>query len=371
MKIGNVDLYATSFNSNGIEIVMSTEDKKASAIVLSEQRFLNEVTPSRAIESFPWIKQVILGRTFATIEDFDQLLFTLDATSNKRNLGANVILALSICFTKLFAQVAGLEVYEIIGKLIRNERYLRPLYFFNTDKIGRVKSGLDFLLYVGSLKKMSYKNNDILAILEAYEKDNLLKDTKEPVILIEDLKQLFQIKSVDNICFGIKYLSSIESGNNIYKIEKDILNESEFINYIKGLNDGGVLFIEDIFSKYDKNKYQLLKKQTNDLNFVSHQLTEESLTTMHEIFKEDFLDGIVLDLKKIGSISEAIQIVLLARRYKINIHTYEKDLELLDDFIIDWSFGIGAWGIRFNNVSNANGIKILKRLDYIEKLILS
>ena len=74
--------------------------------------------PKKALEKFESIKPQILSREFETKEEFDNFLIQLDGTPNKQNLGANLILALSLAFSRLMTKNDNLELFEYITKKI-------------------------------------------------------------------------------------------------------------------------------------------------------------------------------------------------------------------------------------------------------------
>ena len=55
----------------------------------------------------------ILGANFNTIEQFDEILLTLDNSENKSNLGANTLLSLSMSFTKALALAKDRKRYKL------------------------------------------------------------------------------------------------------------------------------------------------------------------------------------------------------------------------------------------------------------------
>ncbi|PIP92047.1 phosphopyruvate hydratase, partial [Candidatus Wolfebacteria bacterium CG18_big_fil_WC_8_21_14_2_50_39_7] len=70
--------------------------------------------PKKALEKFESIKPQILSREFESQKDFDYFLISLDATQNKQNLGANLILVLSLAWARLKAKSENKELFEYI-----------------------------------------------------------------------------------------------------------------------------------------------------------------------------------------------------------------------------------------------------------------
>ena len=62
------------------------------------------------------IKTAVVGKSFESYRDLDQLLLSLDGTPNKSKLGANAILAVSMAFVAAVAKQEGLSIYEYLGE---------------------------------------------------------------------------------------------------------------------------------------------------------------------------------------------------------------------------------------------------------------
>jgi len=78
--------------------------------------------PKKALEKIEIIKSQILSREFNNQEEFDNFLIGLDGTENKSNLGANLILALSLAFARLKAKEEGKEMFQYIRQLTTNDQ---------------------------------------------------------------------------------------------------------------------------------------------------------------------------------------------------------------------------------------------------------
>ena len=60
------------------------------------------------------IKPQLLEKTFASVQEFDNFLISIDGTVNKKKLGANTTLALSLAFAKALAAAQKLNLYSAI-----------------------------------------------------------------------------------------------------------------------------------------------------------------------------------------------------------------------------------------------------------------
>jgi enolase len=61
------------------------------------------------------IKQEIVGKSFESYNELDELLLKLDGTKNKNNLGANAILGVSMAFVVAGANSKKQNIYEYLN----------------------------------------------------------------------------------------------------------------------------------------------------------------------------------------------------------------------------------------------------------------
>ncbi len=61
------------------------------------------------------IKDAIIGQSFETVRELDELMITLDGTPNKDKLGANAILGVSMAFITAVAKANNQRVFEYIN----------------------------------------------------------------------------------------------------------------------------------------------------------------------------------------------------------------------------------------------------------------
>ncbi|NCO15587.1 MAG: hypothetical protein GW899_02470, partial [Parcubacteria group bacterium] len=123
MKISdvNIKIIQDSRGQDTLEAELKSGDFSAIASVPAgkstgaHEAFVLE--PKKALEKFESIKPQILSRDFGSQEEFDNFLISLDGTPNKQNLGANLILALSLAFSRLMAKNDNLELFEYITKI--------------------------------------------------------------------------------------------------------------------------------------------------------------------------------------------------------------------------------------------------------------
>src|SRR3989344_8096553 len=97
------------------------------------------LSPKEAVQRFKDLKNKVLGRAFNSQDEFDNFLISLDGTHSassgqalKKNLGGNLILALSLAWARLKAKEENLELFRYIRHLLGvaspNSNFPRPIF---------------------------------------------------------------------------------------------------------------------------------------------------------------------------------------------------------------------------------------------------
>ena len=83
------------------------------------------------------IREHLLQRTLSSQEELDNSLITLDGTDNKRNLGANALLSVSISFARAQAKEQKLPLYLAFSKMVGKKVTAFPRLTINLFSGGR------------------------------------------------------------------------------------------------------------------------------------------------------------------------------------------------------------------------------------------
>ena len=118
---GNPTVEAKMICSNGVESIASvpsgasTGRKEALELRDKDYNRYNGLGVLNAVNNINTIiRDKIMGCELNQLK-IDQMLIELDGTDNKRRLGANALLAVSLCCIKALAKSEGLELYEYVS----------------------------------------------------------------------------------------------------------------------------------------------------------------------------------------------------------------------------------------------------------------
>lgn len=353
--------------------------------------------PKIELERFGEIKDKILAKDFGNQKEFDNFLIDLDGTENKSNLGANLILALSLAFARLKAKEENLELYEYIRNNKqqttnnKQQAILRPVFNVinggahakntlefqefqvipysaeqcGTDVEGHENMDFGLAMSVGrefyrklreKIESRFGKENVFLGDEAGYSAPfasneeaiemiaELVEEKKYPLRIGLDVaaSQFYQQPTTNNQQQG-SYLV----GGKEYSAE-ELLEK-----YLKLIEAYNILSIEDPF---DEEDFASFAKLTNDQRLTTNNrkgrliITDDLTTTnpkrLQEAIDKKAGNAILVKLNQIGTLTETLDVVRMAYGNNWKAIISHRSGETTDDFIADLAVGVGAWGLK-------------------------
>ncbi|MDO8638717.1 MAG: hypothetical protein Q7R43_04015 [Candidatus Daviesbacteria bacterium] len=341
------------------------------------------IEPKAALKKLKTIKQEILGHDFSSILEFDSLLKQLDGTKGKTNLGGNLILVLSMAFTKLFAKSNNLETFELIAKTMGKSPSKFPYLYFNLIGGGlHAKKSLPFQEYllvtkfVSPLKGLNYAKGLVEKL-----KNDIRKNFKEVrmgdegafAINTDDPKVGLNVlqRNIDdrNVSLALDVAASSFYQNDNYQIGQKILSSDDLLNYYEKLvEEFSLISIEDPFAEDDRAAFiKICKRLKNKIWIIGDDLTVSNPALIKKAKKEKCATGVIIKPNQIGSVSEVLKAVKLAQSYGWKIIVSHRSGETFDDFIADLAYGIGADGLKSGAPTQEQRLVKYNRLIEIER----
>ncbi|MBF8249433.1 MAG: Enolase [Candidatus Levybacteria bacterium] len=388
MKILKIDLriIQDSKGRDTLEAEMTSNDLSAISSVpagVSKGKFeMFSVASAIALQKFEEIKNEILNTDFPGVSEFDNFLIKLDGTPDKSNLGGNLILVLSVAFTKLFAKSNNLQTYELIGQMLGKVPQKFPYLYFNLIGGGlHAADSLPFQEYLlvtksGSpVKDLRYAELMVeklkLDITKNFgdirygdEGEFAIKGS-DPRIGLEVLKRNLDGK---NISLALDVAASTFYLNGEYKIGENIFNTQPMLELYQDLaSEYSLLSIEDPFSEDDKEGfakiYQILKDK---VWIVGDDLTVTNKDLIQKAIDGKQITGVIIKPNQIGSVSETLDAIRLAMANNLKIIVSHRGGETNDDFIADLAFGAQADGLKSGSPTQPQRMVKYNRLIEIE-----
>ena len=333
-------------------------------------------SPQVVLNQIDLIKKNIKDIDFKSPIDFDDFLLKLDGTEDKSNLGANTILALSMAFWRLFAISEKIPLFLLIKKFSNSKEKKFPLLFFNLINGGvHAKNSLPFQEYLIIPQVDSPEEGlkicfDFIDDLREYFKNNSIKFSfgdeggftikgDDPEVGLKIFNDVLGQKKCP-IKFGLDVAASSLpckfSSNDLFNFYKNFIEKYPLFS----IEDP---FVEDDFSNFAKLNQEFGRK----IWIVGDDLTTTNLKRIEIAQQKNAINTVLIKPNQIGSISESIEAVNLAKKFGFKTIVSHRSGETMDDFIADFAFGVGADGLKSGSPLQKERLAKYKRLIKIEK----
>jgi enolase len=322
----------------------------------------------------------------------DATMIAIDGTENKSKLGANAILAVSMAVARASAEALKLPLYRYLGGV---NACLLPTPMMNILNGGsHADSNVDFQEFMvmpvgaesfsdalrwgaetfhtlkGVLKKKGYNT----AVGDEGGFAPNLKSNEEAVDLILEAIQLAGYQPGEDIAIALDPASSEfydkDSGKYIFKkSDKRELTSAEMAAYWQQWTERyPIISIEDGLAEDDWDGWEILTKAIGDrVQLVGDDLFVTNTRRLQQGIEKNIANSILIKVNQIGTISETLDAIELARRYGYTSIISHRSGETEDTFIADLSVGTGAGQIKTGSASRTDRIAKYNQLLRIEE----
>lgn len=333
----------------------------------------------------------IKGRSVTSQKEIDDVLIMLDNTDNKSRLGANSIMAVSLALARAGARAEKKELFEYIS-LISNSEISLPSPCFNVINggmhAGNKLAFQEFMINFEGLKlseqvrmasEVYHKLKEIISLKYGKEGINvgdeggfapMINDAKEALDLIVLASKKLGYLNDLKIFLDVAASEFYNKEENKYVLSKDnALEREELVKYYKEICDVyPIKSIEDPFDQNDFEGFKMLNQEMlGDLLIIGDDLTVTNIKSIKEAYEKDSINGLLVKINQVGTLSEAIEAVNLARSYNYKIMVSHRSGETVDDFIADFAVGLGADYIKSGAPARGERVSKYNRLLKIEQ----
>ena len=298
----------------------------------------------------------------------DKTLIDLDDTEQKKKLGANAILAVSIASCKLAAIEKNTPLYKYLGN---SKSYQLPIPLLNIINGGvHAKNNLD-------IQEFMIRPEKVKSFSEAIRRSFLV---------IQNLKGMVNNTNVgDEGGFAPNLTNNEEAIELIIKaIEKsgfkpgeevsiclDVaaneLNEKKTIDYYYELTKKyPIKSIEDPFTEDDWNSWKKITKETN-IQIVGDDLFATNISRLQKGIKEKAANAILIKPNQIGTVTETLEVIKFAQKNKFKTIISHRSGDSEDTFIADLAVGTKSSQIKTGSLSRSERVAKYNRLLRIEE----
>ena len=320
------------------------------------------------------VKKNIEGKNFDSYEKFDDFLLNLDGTYNKSKLGANTILACSMTFLKCLAKNNGQEIYQFLNK---NEEFILPAPLMNIINGGaHANNGLDIQEFMivpagfdsfseslragveifHNLKDLLNKNSHSTAVGDEGGFAPDLKSNEEALSFISEAVSNAGYKLGTEVFFALDVAATEIYNNKKYRIDKKDLNIEEIsIYYQKLIDKYPIISIEDPLDEDDWDGWAMLTNLIGDkVQLVGDDLFVTNNSRLQTGIDKSAGNSILIKINQIGSISETLQAIDLARKNNYSYIISHRSGETEDAIIADISVATNSGQIKTGSCSRTD-----------------
>ena len=156
----------------------------------------------------------------------------------------------------------------------------------------------------------------------------------------------------------------------LYFIGDEAFVSDQLVDFYKKLiNRYPIIYLEDGLAENDWNGWINLKKTLgNQVRVVGDDLLVTNIERIAMAVEKDAVSGVIIKPNQIGTVSEAIQAVLLCQEYGLTTIASHRSGETCDTFIADFALGTRANYIKFGGCTHSERLSKYNRLLQIEYL---
>ncbi|MGE4520472.1 MAG: phosphopyruvate hydratase [Desulfobacteraceae bacterium] len=335
------------------------------------------------------IAEAVIGLDAADQRTLDRILVELDGTDNKSKFGANALLGVSMAAARAAAQAHGLPLYKYIGGITA---YTLPVPMMNIINGGaHAANNLDIqefmimpvsaasfrdALRMGAevfhnLKKILKSKNYNTAVGDEGGFAPDLGSNREALELISEAVSKAGYSLGTDILLALDCAASefMENGKYNLKGEGKVLSSSELVDYYEGLvNDFPVISIEDGLAEDDWEGWALLTQKIGKrIQLVGDDLFVTNPKILEKGIKEKVANSILIKVNQIGTLSETLDAVAMAKRAGYTTVISHRSGETEDSFIADLAVGLSGMQIKTGSLSRSDRIAKYNQLLRIEE----
>ena len=328
------------------------------------------------------ISDVLIGNDAANQEQIDHLMCELDGTENKSNLGANAILAVSLAAAKAVAHAKGTRFYEYVADIAGTTDDMKlPMPMMNVMNGGaHADWSTDFQEYMIIPTSAGNINDAVRMGAEVFHKlHDILKDRKyattvgdeggyapfvkdgnnEPLELIKLATEAAGYKLGEDICIAMDIAASEFAKDDHYELKttgewKTSANLADWYQWIT--ENYPVVSIEDGLSENDWTGWQMLTARFPKLQLVGDDLFVTNTKLLQKGIDEKAANAILIKPNQIGSLTETIEAVKLAKANNYRCVMSHRSGETEDASIAHLAVGLGTGQIKTGSLSRTERI---------------
>jgi enolase len=340
------------------------------------------------------IAQTVIGMDATDQAGIDEAMLALDGTPSKSVLGANAILSVSMAVCKAAALAKGAPLYQHIAELFGNptDRYTMPIPMMNVLNGGKhainstdMQEFMVMPIGAPSIREAVRYGAEVFATLAKILKKQgfattvgdeggyapSLKANEEPLkLMIQAITEAGYVPGKD-IAIALDPASTEFYSDGKYQLETEgkSLTSSEMVAlYAQWIEQYPIVSIEDGHAEDDWAGFtEMTAKVGATTQIVGDDLFVTNPERLQKGIDVKAGNSILIKLNQIGSVSETIKTIQLAKSAGMSAVVSHRSGETEDTFIADFVVGAGTGQIKTGSLCRSERIAKYNQLIRIEE----
>ena len=338
------------------------------------------------------IAPALVGKDAADTQGVDRVMIDLDGTKNKKSLGANAILGVSLAAARAAANAAGLPLYRWLGG---DKATVLPVPMANIINGGAHSDApIDFQEFMivpkglptfreavrcgaeifAALKKILHDRKLGTAVGDEGGFAPRLESTEVALGVISEAVEKAGYRLGEQVFFALDVASSefFEAKTKQYVFKKSDqrrLSAGELVDfYLQLQKKYPIISIEDGTAEEDWDGWKILtQKMGSKTQLVGDDLFVTNVEFLKRGIQEKVANSILVKVNQIGSLSETLEAIQLARSAKYSAVISHRSGETEDSTIADLAVATNAGQIKTGSFSRSDRLAKYNRLLRIEE----
>tara|TARA_B100000809_G_scaffold263558_1_gene317105 strand:+ start:443 stop:1696 length:1254 start_codon:yes stop_codon:yes gene_type:complete len=331
------------------------------------------------------ISKSLIGLDVEDQKKIDKILIDLDGTEQKKRLGANAILSVSLASNKAAAVSKKIPLYKNLG----NQKTLPvPLmniinggahannslriqeFMIRPDKARSFKEAVNICFLVIQKLKSQLNNNNLSTTVgdEGGFAPSLSNNEEAIEFILQAIDKAGFTAGTDiSVCLDV-------AANELYKDKKYAVNSSKFISsdktieyYLDLIKKYPIKSIEDPFFEDDWDSWTNFTKLINkDCQVVGDDLFVTNKARLLKGINAKAGNSILIKPNQIGTLTETLDVIKLAQQYNYKTIISHRSGDSEDTFIADLAVATNSSQIKTGSLSRSERVAKYNRLLRIE-----
>ena len=323
--------------------------------------------------------------------NIDKMMIDLDGSPNKSNLGANAILGVSMAVAHAAAESNGLPLYTSLGD---SESATLPIPMMNilnggshADNNVDIQEFMVFPIGAESFSHALQMGTETFHHLKFVLKQkglntavgdeggfapNLRSNVEAVEVILEAIEKTpYSLGKELYLALDVASSEIYSDGQYHLASEGKTYSSEEMVDYLESLVDQyPIVSIEDGLDENDWKGWEMLTQSIgNRCQIVGDDLTVTNINRLQQAIDGNAMNAILIKLNQIGTVTETIQAIELAKANHYGAIISHRSGETEDVTIADFSVAMGMGQIKTGSASRTDRIAKYNQLLRIESAL--